>query len=447
MLARRTTKRLAVAMAAVAWALASASSAQAWAWPADGNVLREFSLGDNPYAGGQHRGIDVALVAGHAVRAPASGEVTFAGQVPTHGSTVTILTADGYKASLTHLGPLLLRRGDRVSEGAPVAEAGPSGVAEHDVPYVQLGIRIGDSDTYVDPRSLLPPRATPTPPPAPAAPPAPAPPAPAPAPEPPTGASPPEPVPEPAPTPAPTPRLPTVVPPADALPREIPSTEGVLVAESRDAKVTSVDAVASPRLSTVGRHEPRELERGVVRTPRVRATQRAEMGKAGSASPSASATTDLAREVVRGNAPSVGDTAPNGESHDSARSSHSAMEKVPESIPGGTSRRGVLVVGALAVLALLAGGGLSVLRGARKRLHIIAPREPDQPSTESSRCGRVAVRERPSPHRPRGGLRRPIGHIRPLSPDARKRRPHGERHGRARNAGHGGGGRRRRVAA
>ncbi len=84
-------------LSAIAWTLATASGAHAWAWPADGDVLRAFSLGDNPYAGGQHRGVDIALGASRTVRAPVSGEVTFAGAVPTHGLTVTILAADGHK--------------------------------------------------------------------------------------------------------------------------------------------------------------------------------------------------------------------------------------------------------------------------------------------------------------------------------------------------------------
>ena len=39
---------------------AGAPPALAWTWPADGPVLRPFVLGDDPYAAGQHRGIDVA---------------------------------------------------------------------------------------------------------------------------------------------------------------------------------------------------------------------------------------------------------------------------------------------------------------------------------------------------------------------------------------------------
>ena len=74
-----------------------------------------------------------------------------------------------------------------------------------------------------------------------------------------------------------------------------------------------------------------------------------------------------------------------------------------------------------------------------------APMSPE-PQAEDSGCGRVAVCERPAPHRPRGGLRRPSDTF------ARYHRMRGttaggERHGRARDAGHGGGGRRGRVAA
>jgi len=60
--------------------------------------------------------VDIALGDARAVLAPVSGEVTFAGQVPTHGLTVTIATDSGHKASLTHLGPLLVKRGASVED-------------------------------------------------------------------------------------------------------------------------------------------------------------------------------------------------------------------------------------------------------------------------------------------------------------------------------------------
>src|SRR5437870_652644 len=149
MFSHRTTRQITVLLVVTGCALVATPGAFAWAWPADGPVLRGYSVGDNPYAAGQHRGIDVGIEAGSNVRAPAAGEVTFAGQVPTYELAVTIATADGYRASLTHLGPLLVRKGATVGEGQPIAEAGPTGEAEHDVPYVHLGIRVGDSETYV----------------------------------------------------------------------------------------------------------------------------------------------------------------------------------------------------------------------------------------------------------------------------------------------------------
>ena len=66
---------LAIGLAA-SFALVFTATAAAWSWPADGAVLRPFSLGADAYAAGQHRGIDVAGPDGSPVRAPASGVVT-----------------------------------------------------------------------------------------------------------------------------------------------------------------------------------------------------------------------------------------------------------------------------------------------------------------------------------------------------------------------------------
>src|SRR5213080_2748554 len=154
-------------------------TAAAWTWPADGPVVEKFKLGDDPYAAGQHRGIDIGAPAGTAVLAPASGIVSFAGAVPVSGRTLTIQTHDGYSVTLTHLGSTGAERGDTVGEGSAIATIGPNGTPEHDVPYVHLGIRRSeDANGYVDPLLFLPARPLAPPP---AAPPtsAPAPPSPA----------------------------------------------------------------------------------------------------------------------------------------------------------------------------------------------------------------------------------------------------------------------------
>jgi hypothetical protein len=76
-------------------------------------------------------------------------------------------------------------------------------------------------------------------------------------------------------------------------------------------------------------------------------------------------------------------------------------------------------------------------------ISILGRREP----AEDPGRRRVAVCERAEAHRSRGGLRRPVGHLRALPPAERERRPDGERDGRARDAGDGRRGQRGRLAA
>ena len=150
--------------------LATAPAAQAWSWPADGPVLAPFSFDPaNPYAAGQHRGLDIGGAASAPVRAPASGTVSFAGTVPGSGKSMTIETADGWSVTLTHLGQLGIKKDAVVAEGDAV---GALADGSSDPPYVQLGIRrAADAQGYVDPLGLLPARSAP----APAAPPLPSP--------------------------------------------------------------------------------------------------------------------------------------------------------------------------------------------------------------------------------------------------------------------------------
>src|ERR687886_2738350 len=168
--------RLAAALAALV-VLAVPRVASAWTWPVDGPVLRPFVFGSEPYAAGQHRGIDIGASSGTPVRAAAGGVVSFAGTVPNGGKTVTIQTPTGYAVTLVHLGSIAVIRGTTIEEGATVGTVGPSGAPDIPEPYVYLGIRVASDDQgYLDPLLFLPPRAQlPTPPAA--AEPAPAPPA------------------------------------------------------------------------------------------------------------------------------------------------------------------------------------------------------------------------------------------------------------------------------
>jgi hypothetical protein len=153
---RKSVRRLAVLLVCVC--ALPVSPARAWTWPVDGPVLRPFSFDHaHPYAGGQHRGVDLGAPAGTQVLAPTGGIVSFAGTVPTGGKTVSIETPLGYTATLVHLGSISVKRGAPVGEGSVVGTVGPSGVPELAEPYVYFGLRTtSDQQGYVDPMVFLP---------------------------------------------------------------------------------------------------------------------------------------------------------------------------------------------------------------------------------------------------------------------------------------------------
>src|SRR5918994_4655307 len=149
-------RRLAV-VSSVLLALLLPGAAHAWSWPVEGPVLRPFVFGSDPYAGGQHRGIDVGAAVGESVRAPAAGTVSFAGSVPAGGRALTIRTPDGYSVTLLQLGSISVQRGEEVVEGARVGAVGESADAVTREPHVHLGVRrTAEEEGYLDPLALLP---------------------------------------------------------------------------------------------------------------------------------------------------------------------------------------------------------------------------------------------------------------------------------------------------
>ena len=159
-------QRVVLRAAAVVAALVCTPVAGAWTWPAGGPVLQPFVFDPlHPYAGGQHRGIDVGGNVGAPVLAPVDGTISFAGSVPSSGKSVTIQTPDGLSVTLTHLGTIGAIRNAVVAEGSAVGTAGPSGTPEVVEPYVHLGVRITAQDQgYVDPIAFLPARVSVPPP-------------------------------------------------------------------------------------------------------------------------------------------------------------------------------------------------------------------------------------------------------------------------------------------
>jgi murein DD-endopeptidase MepM/ murein hydrolase activator NlpD len=140
-------------------ALLYSPAATAWSWPTGGpgSILRSFSYNPaDPHDPGAHRGIDIGGQLGEPVFVPASGTVTYAGTRATGGKTVTIRTADGFTATLQHLGSIAVRRGAVVGENQIAGSVGFSGVSEHEEPYVFLSVReTEDPYGYIDPLELL----------------------------------------------------------------------------------------------------------------------------------------------------------------------------------------------------------------------------------------------------------------------------------------------------
>jgi pyruvate/2-oxoglutarate dehydrogenase complex dihydrolipoamide acyltransferase (E2) component len=414
-------------------ALTHVTQASAWAWPVDGPVLRPFVADDDPYAGGQHRGIDVGAPTGTDVRASATGVVAFAGQLPHEGLCLTIRTAGGYSVTLVHLGSIGVRVGTAVGEGEVVGTVGPSGEPEGPEPYVHLGIRLtAEPNGYVDPLSLLPVRHAPEQPPAEQ-----------------TQAA----------APAPTASVAAPVSPratASPAPRTKGSARGQRAPRARVAPRPSLSARpigartglkaarSNARLGTE-RPTPSRTSRNPAQASRLPSPRPPAVSSAISHTAVAQAQTERASTrptPVRNARRAAQPAATVGEQRRPKRVLLAALGLVGLALVavGATRRR----VGAVPATA----------RFAREPLRKMSDTEPgpeerlaEPPTTANFGRRRMALRERPAASRPCSRLRRAVGHHRALSPTARRSGPDGRRYGRAWNAGHGRGRSRRPVAA
>ncbi len=122
----------------------------AWTWPVVGPVIRGFDPPQTPFGSG-HRGIDVAAPIGTVVVAPESGVVTFAGRVGGE-LFVTLDHGGGLTSTSSWLSEALVRVGDAVARGAPIARSG-RGHPGSTVPHLHFGVRLDGQ--YVDPLRYL----------------------------------------------------------------------------------------------------------------------------------------------------------------------------------------------------------------------------------------------------------------------------------------------------
>lgn len=141
-------------LAAVAWSIATAAQAAEWCPPlGGGSAVLGFGAA---YPGGTHRGVDIAAASGATISAPASGTVSFAGQVPADGggtcTAITLEFADGRKMSLLPLEVADVVTGECVEAGQALGLLAARGDDSSAVPHLHVSLRSGD--LYLDPGDL-----------------------------------------------------------------------------------------------------------------------------------------------------------------------------------------------------------------------------------------------------------------------------------------------------
>jgi murein DD-endopeptidase MepM/ murein hydrolase activator NlpD len=98
-------------------------------WPVRAAVSSEFGERPSPWSGSPefHGGIDIAAHAGTRVVAPSSGRVAFVGATPEYGNTVILDHGNAIHTRFGHLERVIVKRGQKVERGQPVALSGNTG--------------------------------------------------------------------------------------------------------------------------------------------------------------------------------------------------------------------------------------------------------------------------------------------------------------------------------
>ena len=123
-------------------------------WPVTGGwVSSNFGVRADPFTGRRayHEGVDIANRLGADIRAMAEGIVTHAGPRDGYGLMVEITHGRGQATRYAHAQAILVKEGDRVSRGQPIARVGSSGRSTG--PHLHFEVLQGGRQ--VDPRKYL----------------------------------------------------------------------------------------------------------------------------------------------------------------------------------------------------------------------------------------------------------------------------------------------------
>lgn len=120
--------------------------AKGWIWPVKGEVISGYSV-----KGGLNKGIDIKTKLGESVVAASDGEVVFAGnELKGYPNLVIVKHGARYLSAYSNNQTLLVKEGDKVRKGQPIAQlGGVPGAA-------RLHFEIRSDGKPVDPQQLLP---------------------------------------------------------------------------------------------------------------------------------------------------------------------------------------------------------------------------------------------------------------------------------------------------
>ncbi len=128
---------------------APSRSQSKFAWPVEGKIMTKFGAAG---AGRHNDGVNIKVAEGTTVRAAENGVVAYAGnELKGFGNLLLIKHADGWITAYAHNKQLLVKRGQTVRRGQPVAKAGKTGGAKES----QLHFEIRKGTKAVDPLLYL----------------------------------------------------------------------------------------------------------------------------------------------------------------------------------------------------------------------------------------------------------------------------------------------------
>lgn len=104
-------------------------------WPVRGAVTSPFGMRD----GRMHKGIDIAADEGDVIRAARAGTVSFSGPAGTFGLLVILDHGDGLTTYYGHCSCLLVKEGETVQAGKPIARVGSTGRSQG--PHLHFEVR------------------------------------------------------------------------------------------------------------------------------------------------------------------------------------------------------------------------------------------------------------------------------------------------------------------